>query len=131
MNSLDHLLEITANDLPGYHPLTHFEGWRVAIYNEKPDDVPGGISFLERHMNTDEVFLLLQGSCRLWIAGGANRPTDLRAVVMEPRQCYNVKKGTWHNLTLSDGGAVFIVENHDTARENSEYYDFQPGEGLR
>jgi len=122
----DDVLEVTANAAPGYQRLTHFESWRVAVFNEKPEDNSGGIQYLERHTLTDEVFILLKGSCRLWIAGGAQKPNEPQRVSMEPLQCYNVKKGTWHNLTVSDGGAVIIVENQNTARENSEYFYFPP-----
>jgi len=29
-------------------------------------------------------------------------------------------------LTVSDGGTVIIVENHNTAKENSDYFYFPP-----
>ena len=39
---------------------------------------------------------------------------------MEPNKVYNVKKGLWHHLVLSEDAEVLVVENSSTARENSE-----------
>ena len=38
---------------------------------------------------------------------------------------YNVKKASWHALSMSKDAKVLIVENDDTTRENSEYYYFR------
>jgi len=66
----------------------------VAVFNEKQESASDGIAYLEKHKLTDEVFILLKGSCWLWIAGGAQKPGELQCVAMEPLKCYNVKKST-------------------------------------
>lgn len=40
---------------------------------------------------------------------------------METGKIYNVKKGVWHQIFVSRDAKVLIVENHNTAAENSEY----------
>ena len=39
---------------------------------------------------------------------------------MELYKVYNVKKGLWHHIVLSEDAEVLVVENSSTARENSE-----------
>lgn len=39
---------------------------------------------------------------------------------MEPYKVYNVKKGLWHHIVVSEDASVLIVENCDTTDENSE-----------
>jgi len=112
-------LEILENGMPGYHPLMRYEGWRVAVANACEKWVDGQIAYLERHMETDEVFVLLEGSGALYIGAEA------RKVPMEIGKVYNVKKATWHNMALASDAKVLIVENDNTGRDNTEYRDFQ------
>ena len=118
----EHLLEITENKQPGYHPLMHYENWRVAVFNQDPARNLDTLSYVEYHGLTDEVFVLLQGQCALIVAGGKDQPDAFTVIAMEPQKCYNIRKGVWHNLILIDDGVVLIVENEDTSRENSAYY---------
>jgi hypothetical protein len=38
---------------------------------------------------------------------------------MVPRKLYNVRRGVWHNHTLSREASVLVVENSDTTVQNS------------
>lgn len=38
---------------------------------------------------------------------------------------YNVKKGVYHALLMEKDAKVLIVENHNTSRDNTEYYYFR------
>ena len=117
------LLEVTQNTQEGYHPLTEYDSWLVAVLNEgEHNDSLEKVEYLEYHAGTDEVFILLKGSATLLISGGKAEPEDIRKAVMEPLKCYNVKRGVWHAVALSDGGCVAIVENSNTSRKNSCYY---------
>lgn len=117
------LVEITFNKDPGYKPLVYFERWRVAILNDDPEQFrKEKVHFLERHNETDEVFVLLSGECTLLVGGLGECPGAIEEVVMEPNKIYNVRKSVWHNLIGSEGFAVLIVENADTSKENSEYF---------
>ena len=100
----------------GYHSAMAFGAWRVAFLNyAKCFDE---IKRLERHMETDEVFMLLEGEAALIIG------LDKKVMPMEKHKVYNVRKGVWHNIKVSDGAKVFIVENDDTTVKNSEYINF-------
>ena len=77
------------------------------------------IKTMQKHMETDEVFVLLSGKCTLLSAGNGNQPTEIQKVELEADQVYTVQKGFWHNHVLSQDGAVLIVENRDTTDDNS------------
>ena len=97
----------------GYEPAMVFESWRVAFLNY--DDCFDKITMIERHMVTDEVFMLLEGEATLFIG------LEKTPVVMEKHKVYNVKRGVWHNIKVSKDAKVFIVENDNTTHDNSEY----------
>jgi hypothetical protein len=42
---------------------------------------------------------------------------------MELYKTYNVKAKVWHAVVMSADASIFIVENLDTAKENSDYHD--------
>ena len=123
------LLEMSENNDPGYHPLTRYESWLVAVLNQdESNDCIEDIDYLEYHAQTDEVFILLKGEAQLLISGGKDKPEDIRTVKMRPQKCYNVKAGVWHSIVLANGGTVAIVESSDTSRENSVYYHLSADE---
>ena len=110
-------LEIKEYTGEGYRPTHAFGEWRVAFLNYA--DRFEHITRLERHMLTDEVFVLLCGSAELWIGEERTR------VPMEPYKIYNVQKAVWHNIHVSPDAKVLIVENDNTTIENSEYIYFE------
>ena len=48
------------------------EKWMVGVKNWKPMNDIANINCLERHNETDEVFVLLAGRCLLFTASGAD-----------------------------------------------------------
>lgn len=111
-------LEVEAYDGPGYKPLVDFNGWRVAVANYMPKLELSRLDFLERHLETDEVFVLLQGEGGLLI-GKERLPFPL-----EPGKVCNVKRGIWHRVYMTPGAKMLIVENTDTGPHNTEYHRF-------
>lgn len=84
--------------------------WSVAFlrYGEKFSKY----NQMERHLETDEVFVLLEGSATLYAEG--------EKCEMEPMVIYNIPKGEWHHITVSPDATVLVVENSDTTKQNSE-----------
>jgi hypothetical protein len=115
-------LEISSYEDRGYKPLVDFESWRVALINGAAAYEPVSISSLSCHCETDEIFVLLKGSCMLLIGGGAEEPGPVEKVWLQEGLLYNVKRGTWHNECLMPGAKVLIVENSNTGRANSKDY---------
>ncbi len=115
------LIEIRAHNGPDYKPLVDYQSWRVALMNYTPDLTPEKIDRMQKHTETDEVFVLMAGRCILFIGEGGERVTNVHAVDMEPYKLYNVKKGVWHSHTFSKDARVLIVENRDTVESNSPF----------
>ncbi|MBU2500392.1 hypothetical protein KJ682_03580 [bacterium] len=115
------LIEITSYDGPGYRPLVDFQAWRVAVLNFIPDLLPENLTTMQRHDETDEVFVLLGGRCILFVGDGSGREDAgaVHAVDLEPLKLYNVKRGVWHTHTLDAEGSVLVIENRDTTTANS------------
>ena len=112
-------LEIFEYNGAGYDRTMSFEAWRVAIANFGEHFDRERYNYLERHMLTDEVFVLLSGNAIL-VTG-----KDFCETPLLPCKIYNVKKGAWHALLMEKDAKVLIVENHNTLPENSEYYYFR------
>ena len=112
-------IETLRYDENGYKSLVFFENWRVALMNDGPKTTLEGLSYFQKHDETDEVFVLLEGRCVLLMAGFGDNPGEISAVDMEPGSMYNVKKGAWHTHYFAPNTKVVIVENADTVPENS------------
>ena len=115
------LIEICEHNEPDYKPLIDFQTWRVALINYTADYLPEKIDRMQKHTETDEVFVLLAGRCILFLGEGDESVMKVRAADMELHKLYNVKKGVWHSHTFSEDAKVLIVENRDTVLENSPF----------
>jgi len=125
------LLEIRDYAGEGYRPLIDFSAWRVAILRYIDELLPQNIGQLQRHDETDEVFVLLSGRCLLFIAEGIDRVGEIHAQDMQPFKLYNIKRGTWHTHTLSEDATVLIVENRDTGLGNSPEIELEAAQRAR
>ena len=121
MNIPETLLEVREQNHEGYLPLVDYQAWRVAVLNFSDDLLPENLLSMQRHNQTDEVFVLLAGGCILFIGAGDDTITDVYAEDMKPFTVYNVKKGVWHTHTLTPDAKVLIVENRDTTYDNSPF----------
>ena len=115
----ERLLEVREYAGEGYRPVVDFGAWRVALMRNAPDLAPGRIDKMQRHDETDEVFVLLAGRCILFLGDGRDHTGAVSAVNMEPFKVYNVKKGVWHTHVFDENALVLIVENVDTTAVNS------------
>ncbi|NLG84821.1 MAG: hypothetical protein GX493_09515 [Firmicutes bacterium] len=113
------LLEIRECPEEGYRPLIDYGAWRVAALGPCEELLPERITSMQKHDETDEVFVLLRGRCLLFLGEGVNSIETIYAQEMEPLKVYNVKRGVWHTHVLSTEAMVLIVENRDTSAANS------------
>jgi hypothetical protein len=95
--------------------LIDYGAWRVAVLRYIDELRPENVSRMERHDETDEVFVLLAGRCLMFLREG----DEIYAQDMAPLKLYNVKRGCWHAHTLTPDATVLIVENRDTSALNS------------
>jgi hypothetical protein len=126
----ENLLEMHEYLGEGYKPLIDFNCWRVAVLRYLDELQPDKISYFERHNETDEVFVLLQGQAVLFMGEGEETVENINPVVMRNGVFYNVKRGAWHTVALSRDATILLVENRDTAQENSSYFDLLPEQSV-
>ena len=99
-----------------YKTAMSFGEWRVAYLNHGEVFKEENFVRLERHLETDEVFMLLEGEATLVVG------MDLERIDMEQHKVYNIPKGVWHHVMTKPETRIFIVENADTDVDNSEYF---------
>jgi len=127
-------IEIIPNIKECYAPLVDFESWRVAGLNHCDLVDIANLTRVERHLETDEVFLLTAGRAALIVErGGENetgaaRGNPFEVIPMKPNTLYNIKKGIFHHVVMEKDASIILVENSDTAVENSEYKDLTADE---
>ena len=116
-------LKVERFDGEGLKRAVESGSWFVGIKNWKPANDAAQFDFMERHLETDEVFVLLDGACTLLIATAADgRCADIRCVSMEPHAVYCIPKGVWHNTVTSRDAKLILAENRNTSNENSEMH---------
>ncbi len=112
--------EIQRYEGSGYKPLISFGAWRVAVLRYLDELKPENIFSMERHLCTDEVFILIQGKALLFVGGNNSKVDEIHPIEILIGEVCNVKKASWHTLVLSEDAQIIIVENDDTNKENSE-----------
>lgn len=90
--------------------------WKVGIKNFKPENSIGKFNDIEVHLETDEVFILLSGSCALYYIEN----DEIKIIDMLPNKLYVMVKGTWHNMITKEDTKMILVENKNTSMDNSK-----------
>lgn len=112
-------IDVVSYDGEGYMPLVDYESWRCAVLRYCEELELQNLDSMQKHDETDELFILLEGDCVLFTGGQGDEITEIDAMKLEPLKVYNVKRGTFHTHTLEKGCTVLIVENRDTCDDNS------------
>ena len=94
--------------------------WTVGIKNWKPANDISGIDRMERHNETDELFVLLSGACTLVYANEKGGNLDIGAVKMEPFKVYNIPATLWHNTVTRKDTKLALIEDSATGNDNSD-----------
>ena len=110
-------LEEFSWDETGYQPLVFSHDWQVALLNWEPIFQLDKLGEVERHNQTDEVFVLIRGKAVVFTVDSLG----LKVVEMKPGMIYNVRQGVWHNLTSTRDACWIIVENRDTHLHDCEF----------
>src|SRR5690606_19205490 len=76
--------------------------------------------YVEAHNKTDEVFVLLAGSCQIILMDfNDDKLNDIEIINLEPNKIYNIPKNVHHSHVLSKDCKLLIIEQEDTCEENS------------
>lgn len=104
----------------GYNPFIIRDGWQVAQLNYTKEQDPANIEKIDKHLLTDEVFMLINGNAVLIAIDTRNDELVFECTRMEPGITYNIPVNTWHNIALEKNASVIIVE-----RSNTHFGDFE------
>lgn len=96
------------------------EKWTVGIKNWKPANDVTGIDCLERHNKTDELFVLVEGSCTLVYANEVDDGLKFGSVKMEKDKVYNIPATLWHNTITCKDTKMILIEDSNTSMDNSD-----------
>lgn len=110
-------IEIKEYNDEGFMPLIVCNKWRVALINSAERLLEKNLSKIERHIKTDEVFVLLSGKATLFIGKEKAR------YEMEQGKIYNVKCGVWHAIALEEETKVLVIEDADTEDFTERIYE--------
>lgn len=99
MDEKNHI-EINSSGTEGFSVLVSSGGWRVGVINSCERLLEKNLRKRERHLETDEVFLLLKGGATLFVG------EEMREYPLVPGKTFNVKKGVWHCIALEPGASV-------------------------
>ncbi|MBQ4515545.1 MAG: hypothetical protein II978_02015 [Clostridia bacterium] len=112
---MDKSVEIFDVESEAFSPVHSFEGWTVGVINFADRLKEENVAKVECHLQTDEFFIPVLGKSVLHI--GRNRE---QRIELEIGKAYNVKKGVWHAVSMSEDAKIFVVENSGTGIDNSE-----------
>jgi len=105
----------------GYNPFLIRDGWQVAQLNYMPEQRASAIHKVDRHLATDEVFILSKGKSVLIAAKESANGLRFKIVRMKPGVTYNIHRMMWHNIAMLRGDQVMIVEKSNTHLGDFEY----------
>ncbi|WP_035345233.1 cupin domain-containing protein [Haploplasma modicum] len=114
------LIEIYEYNNSGYAKLMSYKEWRVAMLNFANELKIENIDYVEAHNMTDEVFVLLSGSCQMILMDFQDEQLKkIEIVNLEPNKIYNIPKNIYHSHVLSPNTKLLIIEQEDTSDHNS------------
>lgn len=96
------------------------EKWMVGLKNWKPENDISGIDCLERHNETDELFILLAGRCTLLFGNETENGLEIGCVEMDPLKVYNIPRTLWHNTVTQADTKLALIEDSSTGAANSD-----------
>ena len=109
------MIKACAHNDEGFGVVAEYGSWKVGVlrYGERFSR----LGEMERHMLTDEVFILSSGKATLY--------TDSEEVIMEQNVAYTVPASVWHHIVVDESATVIVIENRNTSKENTEkkYFD--------
>lgn len=115
------LIETYSHAGEGYNPFLIRKGWQVAQLNYLPEQAPANITKMDKHQQTDEVFILLKGQAILIAAEETTAGFYFTCVNMQQGITYNIPVNTWHNIAMDEMAQVIIVERSNTHLEDCVY----------
>ena len=103
---------------PGFEPVCKNEMFLCAFITASEQYAPGKVASMKRHNGSDEVFVLLKGKATL-LTGDPLQKQYTRTV-LQTGVSYCVEAGTWHYLAVSEDAMIFVAENSQVSKLNTD-----------
>ena len=115
---MESLIRIFHYDAEGLEKSYNNDNWLVGIKNYKPANNVLLMDSVERHLQTDELFIPLTGGNRVVTMEADDLRMQIQ--VMQVGCIYCIPKGVWHNVVMPEYGKIILIEQSDTCMDNSE-----------
>lgn len=120
------LMESGASFEQTYKPVLDFHGWKVAMLRHFDVVAPETFHRVERHWNTNEVFILTAGQADLIILEGETAPGRAYVFPMGLNVAYNIQQLVWHHVVMSLDAHIILFERSETSVETTDYAELSP-----
>jgi ureidoglycolate hydrolase len=122
-------ISVKSSEAEGMSRVVESGEWVIGIKNYKLANDQNHFDYVEKHLLTDEAFVLLKGECTLLVDVSAqNNHADIQPMPMEQGKVYCVHQGVWHNMVMSKDAKLILIENLNTSSANSEMYSLTKAE---
>jgi len=121
-----HLMEPGASFEQTYKPVLDFHGWKVAMLRYFDIVAPETFYRVERHWNTNEVFILTAGQADLILFDGDERPAQSYVFPMQLNVAYNIQQSVWHHVVMSPDAHIILIERSETGLATTDYAELTP-----
>ena len=126
MNVPADLLEVGRSSEQTYQTVLDFHGWKVAMLRHFNIVDVSNLRRVERHRNTNEVFVLTEGTANLILCTGPSTPEKSYVLSLERNVAYNVPIKTWHHVVMSQDAHIILFERSETGPETTDYATLSP-----
>ena len=116
------MIEAYFYEQEGFKPLLISEGWQVSQLNPVEKHGLEDIDQVERHLYTDEVFILHRGSAVLIEAEMKGGKICFNCLRMKQGVIYNIPAGAWHDIAMDADAQIIIVEKSNTHLSDCAYF---------
>lgn len=117
-------INIKTNFLHGFQDAYANASWRIshAGYDAKTNDI-ATIGILEKHLETEEAFLILEGNAFLVTAGKGNEPSSPLVTPFTKGEVLLVEEAEWHVCVHTQGTHILIIENGKESKSEQSAID--------
>lgn len=120
------VVEVGASFEQAYRPVLDFCAWKVAMLRRFDVVDPQRVHRVERHTNTNEVFILTEGEADLIVFEGDGEPREAHVFPMQRNVAYNIKRSVWHHVVMSPEAHIVLFEKSGTGPETTDYAELDP-----
>jgi len=117
------LVEIGEYFGDGFQPVLNFSGWRVAMKRFADSTHPTHFHSVDRHNETNEVFILTEGQAEMLLMEGVEEPAAFYLFPMQLNVAYNVQQSAWHHVFMTPDAHIIVFERSNTTLANSNQFE--------